>query len=98
MARMKKLSSEELEAMKMRRQPSPRTIARRKAIEEFKAFLQDLAPGEGGEILLEPDENRLTVKNRLKKAAKELGIEIEFIRKRGRIVFRVVKKNEPTQS
>ncbi len=92
MAQMKKLSAEELEAMKMRRQPSPRTLARRKAIEEFKAFLQNLAPGEGGEIVLDPEENRLTVKNRLKKAAEELGLELEFIRKRGRIVFRVVEK------
>ncbi|NPA91839.1 MAG: hypothetical protein GXO55_10410 [Chloroflexi bacterium] len=80
--------------MLMKKRPSPRTEARRRAIEQFKAFLKQLEPGEGGEIKLEPNENRLTVKKRLLQAAEELGYEIEFIRKRGRIVFRVVGKKE----
>lgn len=94
MAQYKKLSTEELEMMKKRTKPSPRSLERQRALKEMMEFLSQIAPGEGGEIVLEEGDNRLTIKNRLKKAAEKLGVELKFIRKRKRIVFEVVKKEE----
>ncbi len=91
---MKRLSAEELEQLLERRKPSPRALERRRAYEEIRNFLASIAPGEGGEIIPKEGENRLTIKNRLKKAAKELGVELEFFRTRKRIVFRVKPKEE----
>ncbi len=90
MSKVRKVSAKELDSMLQPKMPSPRTIERRKAIERFKEFLLTLAPGEGGEIKLEPNENRQLIKKRLLRAAEELNMELEFIRKRKRIVFRVV--------
>ncbi len=91
---MKKLSKEEMDQVVNRRRPSPRASERRQMIEEFKAFLSQLSPGEGGEITLSEEDlrRRQTIKNRLKKAASELGLTLEFFRRRRRIVFRVVGK------
>ena len=86
-----KFSKEEIEALMTKPKPvSPR----RRAYEEIRDFLATIAPGEGGKIVLKEGENRLTVRNRLKRAAQELGVEIEFLRKRGAIYFRVKEKNE----
>ncbi len=98
MYELRKLSVEEVEREMESRKPSPRTEERRKMIEEFKQFLSGLQPGEGGEIKYENRRQRMTIKNRLKKAAEELGIEIEFIRKRGRIVFRIPNRSDSSQN
>ena len=51
----------------------------RKLIEEqYDAILSDYAAGEYGEAALEPDEKRLTVRNRLRAAAVRRGLEIDF--------------------
>ncbi len=94
MAQYKKLSAEELEMMARRTKPSPRSLERQRALQEMINFLSQIKPGEGGEIVLEEGDNRLTIKNRLKRAAKELGVELKFIRKRKRIVFQVLEKKE----
>lgn len=49
-----------------------------------------LEPGEGVAVKLEDSDNRQTVKNRLKRAANDLGFEVDFIRSRG--VIRVVRQ------
>ncbi len=90
--KMQRLSTEELNKLLERRQPSPRALERRRAYEEIRNFLASIPPGEGGEIWLKEGEKRITVKNRLKRAAKELGVELEFFRTRKRIVFRVKPK------
>ncbi len=84
-----KLSKEEVKEMMRPKRRSPQAEERRRMIDEFKQFLSTLAPGEGGNILLKEGEDRQKIKSRLLRAAKELGIELEFIRKRGRIVFRI---------
>ncbi len=95
MAKFKKLSTQELEEMMTPQpKPSPRSLERQRALQEMKEFLSQIQPGEGGEIVLEEGDNRLTIKNRLKKAAEELGVELKFIRKRKRIVFQVLEKQE----
>ncbi len=92
MAKMKRLSPEELEQMRRRNQPSERTLKRRQEYEKIRNFLASIPPGEGGVIELEEGDKRITIRNRLKKAAKELGVELEFIRRRKMIVFQVMKK------
>ncbi len=94
MYELRKLSTAEVEQEMKSRKPSPRSEERRRMIEEFKQFLSTLQPGEGGELKYTDRRQRLTIKNRLKKAAEELGIEIEFIRKRNRIVFRIPDRSK----
>ena len=64
----------------------------RKLIEEqYDAILSDYAAGEYGEAALEPDEKRLTVRNRLRAAAVRRGLEIDFRRTNGDFIrFQVV--------
>lgn len=87
MLEMRKLSREEVKQEMQVRKPSPRSEERRKMIEQFKDLLSKLQPGEGGEIKIVDRRQRTTIKNRLLRAAEELGVKIAFIRKRGRIVF-----------
>jgi hypothetical protein len=65
----------------------------RKLVEEqYDAILSDYAVGEYGEALLEPDENRLTVRNRMKAAASRRNIGIEFRRTSGDLIrFKIVE-------
>ena len=69
----------------------------RKLVEEqYDAILSDYAVGEYGEALLEPDVNRLTVRNRMKAAASRRNIGIEFRRTSGDMLrFKIV---EPSAS
>ena len=69
----------------------------RKLVEEqYDAILSDYEVGEYGEALLEPEENRLTVRNRMKAAAGRRNIGIEFRRTSGDLIrFKIV---EPSAS
>jgi len=59
--------------------------------EQYDAILSDYAVGEYGEAALEPDEKRLTVRNRLRAAAVRRGLEIDFRRTNGDFIrFQVV--------
>lgn len=64
----------------------------RKLIEQqYDAILSDYAAGEYGEAALEPEENRLTVRNRLRAAAGRRGLGIDFRRTNGDFIrFQVV--------
>ncbi|MBK9940299.1 MAG: hypothetical protein IPP13_01570 [Kouleothrix sp.] len=53
----------------------------RKIIEEqYDEILGEYAEGDYGEATLEPGENRLTIRNRLKAAARRRGLSIDFRR------------------
>lgn len=53
----------------------------RKLVEEqYDALLGEYGIGDYGEALLEDSENRLTVRNRLKAAARRRGVELNFRR------------------
>lgn len=64
----------------------------RKLVEEqYDAILGDYAVGEYGEATLDPNENRLTVRNRLKAAAGRKSLGINFRRTTGDLLrFQVV--------
>ena len=94
MTKMRKLSKEEVAAIMEPKPRSERAAERKRIIEEYKQFLLSLEPGEGGEIIPDEGENRQTIKNRLRRAAKEVGVQLEFKRKRGKIIFRVHRDSE----
>lgn len=48
--------------------------------EEYDRYLAEYAVGDYGEADLGPDENRLTVRNRFKAAARRRGVALEFRR------------------
>ena len=59
--------------------------------EEYDMFLSDYEVGDYGEADLSSDEKRLTVRNRLKAAAKRRGVSIDFKRTQGNILrFKIV--------
>ena len=60
---------------------------------EYVAFLKDIPVGNGGKVLVAgANASRWAVKNRLKRAAGELGKEIKFLRSgEEAVVFEVVR-------
>lgn len=73
-----------------------RHLGSRKRVElEYDELLRDFAAGDYGETTLEADENRLTVRNRLKAAAGRRGLAVVFRRtKDTRLLWQLVTKEE----
>ena len=88
MPHVRKLAPEEVQAFQ------DKGKGQRKLVEEqYDALLSDYEIGEYGEALLEPEENRLTVRNRLAAAAKRRGLGIKFRRTSGDILrFQIVEQ------
>ncbi|HYN89222.1 MAG TPA: hypothetical protein VER55_11855 [Ardenticatenaceae bacterium] len=81
-----KLSREDIEAMTPGKARSPRAAVR----DEYQGFLREIEPGEGGQVTIQEGENRTTIRNRIKSAAKALDQKVTFMRTRGDILrFRV---------
>ncbi len=89
MAQFRRMEEDEVAAM----QPRPRKEGsdRRKTIaQNYRASLQSYGPGDWVEVNLDPDDNRDTVKARLKRAADALGLKLMFKRTRGeRLRFQI---------
>src|SRR5262245_135591 len=59
--------------------------------EQYDRFLADYDIGDYGEAIVDPDEKRLTVRNRFKAAAGRRGVGLHFLRTTGDVIrFRVV--------
>jgi hypothetical protein len=88
MPKFKKLSAEDLA------KPRPAEDGERARIrEEYKTYLKGLKIEEGGELGLEGDEKKITIKNRIKRAAEDLGITIVFKRSgENSVRFQVTEK------
>jgi hypothetical protein len=86
MPSVRKLTAEEVQALQNKGK------GQRKLVEEqYDAILGEYSAGDYGEAVLEPDENRLTVRNRLKAAARRRGLSIDFRRTRDDLLrFQVV--------
>jgi hypothetical protein len=89
MPQVRKLSPEEVYALENKGK------GQRKITEElYDTILADYAVGDYGEAVLEENDNRLTVRNRLKAAAKRRGVSIDFRRTSGDLIrFQVVAGN-----
>jgi hypothetical protein len=86
MPQIRKLTPAEVQTLEYK------PTGQRKLIEkQYDAILSDYAAGEYGEAALEPDEKRLTVRNRLRSAAVRRGLDINFRRTNGDFIrFQVV--------
>src|SRR5690349_14833784 len=69
-----------------------RVKGQRKLIEEeYDSFLNDYTEGDYGEAELSDDENRITVRNRLKAAAGRRNLALDFRRTKGNMLrFKVI--------
>ncbi|HWQ15722.1 MAG TPA: hypothetical protein VNL77_23175 [Roseiflexaceae bacterium] len=90
MPTVRKLTPEEVKTIKNRGK------GQRKIVEEqYDEYLRNYVPGDYGEADLSPEENRLTVRNRLRAAAARRGLGLEFRRTKGRVLrFRVLDSEE----
>ena len=89
MPQVRKLAPEEVQTLQNKGK------GQRKLIEEqYDAILSDYAVGEYGEAILDPEENRLTVRNRMKAAAGRRNIGIEFRRTSGDMIrFKIIESS-----
>ena len=94
MPEFKKLSKEEIERIKAkiqnRKGPSQRELLR----QEYIKYLRQYAPGDWVDVTLTRGEKKQTIKNRLKRAAKELGYDLRFQRTKESIRFEIVKADK----
>lgn len=87
MPQVRKLAPEEVQALQNKGKGQRKLVE-----EEYDAILSEYEVGDYGEATLEPEENRLTVRNRLRAAAGRRGVGIEFRRTQGDIVrFQIVE-------
>jgi hypothetical protein len=86
MPNIRKLSPDEVKTIENKGK------GQRKLIEEqYDSILGEYEVGDYGEATLEPEENRLTVRNRIKAAARRRGLAIDFRRtKEDLLRFQVV--------
>jgi len=87
MPQLRKLTPSEVQTLEYK------PTGQRKLIEEqYDAILSDYTAGEYGEAALEPNEKRLTVRNRLRAAVVRRGFGIDFRRTNGDFIrFQVVE-------
>lgn len=81
MPTVRKLSIEEVKEIENRGKGQRKLIE-----EEYDTFLGDYHSGDYGEAELGFEEKRLTVRNRLKAAAKRRGLSIDFKRTQGSVL------------
>jgi hypothetical protein len=90
MPQIRKLTQAEVETLEYK------PTGQRKLVEEqYDAILSDYSAGEYGEAALEPEEKRLTVRNRLRAAAVRRGLDIDFRRTNGDFIrFQVIDADD----
>ena len=89
MPQVRKLAPDEVQAFQNKGK------GQRKLVEEqYDAILSDYEVGDYGEAILEPDDNRLTVRNRLKAAAVRRSFKTDFRRTSGELLrFKIVEQS-----
>lgn len=94
MPNVRKLSQEEVRALENKGKGQRKLVE-----EEYDTILGEYSENDYGEALLEPGENRLTVRNRLKAAARRRGLAIDFRRTKDDLLrFQVVPANAAPQA
>jgi hypothetical protein len=81
MPTVRKLTPDEVQALQNKGKAQ-----RRLTEEQYDAFLSEFAADDYGEVELDEDEKRLTVRNRLKAAARRRSLGIDFKRTQGDII------------
>lgn len=62
---------------------------RKQVQEEYDAYIEALAPGQAGKVLLDKGEKMSMVRDRLRSAAKRLGRPVRLRRRGGALYFRL---------
>jgi len=89
MPQVRKLAPDEVQAMHNKGK-GPRKLVE----EQYDTILSDYTVGDYGEATLDPGENRLTVRNRIKAAARRRNIEVDFRRTTGDLLrFQIVEQS-----
>src|SRR5258707_15317034 len=92
MPQVRKLAPEEVQTIQNKGKGTRKLVE-----EQYDAILSDYAVGEYGEAVLDEDENRLTVRNRLRAAAGRRELGIFFRRTSGDLVrFQVIEPSAST--
>lgn len=81
MPNVRKLSQDEVRVLENRGKGQRKLIE-----EEYDSFLSEYSLGDYGEADLDSNENRLTVRNRLKAAAMRRGLTLDFKRTTGTLL------------
>lgn len=81
---MAKFEKARVEEMFPQKKPKGQRTAMRK---QYIEYIESLGNGEVGKLVLEPQENVLTIKNRLKAAAKAEGIDIKIKSRKPYVYF-----------
>ena len=81
MPQVRKLAPEEVQTIQNKGKGQRKLVE-----EEYDAIMGEYEVGEYGEAILEPEENRLTVRNRLRAAVGRRDLEIVFRRTSGDII------------
>ncbi len=79
MPNFRRLSAEEVAAMRARRRGSV-------DLSEYSDFIRALDIGEGGEVVLGENEQKRTVKRRLTRAARQLSKDVRYRRSEGNTI------------
>jgi len=87
MPQVRKLAPDEVQAFQNKGKGQRKLVE-----EEYDAILSDYEVGDYGEAMLDPEDNRLTVRNRLKAAAGRRTLGIDFRRTSGELLrFKIVE-------
>ncbi len=90
MPQVRKLAPEEVQTIQDKGKGTRKLVE-----EQYDSILSDYAIGEYGEAILDPDENRLTVRNRMKAAAGRRSLGINFRRTSGDLIrFQIVEPGD----
>jgi hypothetical protein len=94
MPQVRKLAPEEVQTIENKGKGQ-----RKLTEEQYDRFLADYEVGDYGEAVLDAGENRLTVRNRFKAAARRRGLGVDFRRTTGELLrFRVVSGNSHVEN
>ena len=94
MPQVRKLAPEEVKTLENKGKGQRKLVE-----EEYDGILSEYGAGDYGEATLAPGENRLTVRNRLKAAAKRHGVEIDFRRTSGDLLrFKIAEGSNGNSS
>ncbi|MBU6335420.1 MAG: hypothetical protein KGS47_13610 [Chloroflexi bacterium] len=81
MPTFRKLSADEVARIERRGKSQRRLVE-----EQYDSYLGGFEVGEYGDVEIESSEKRLTVRNRLRAAARRRGVAISFLRVRGQML------------
>jgi len=89
MPKFSRLSDEQVDEIRSRRERKG-SSQREKVRKQYVEYLNQFKPGDWISVSLEDGDNRTTVRNRLMRAAKDLGWKLNFVRTRGSLRFEII--------